>query len=143
MRSQPLNDWPSFDAIVCRILDDFEKRRAQAEGYMSHPLFRGQSDARWTLRTTLERFSPRHWTISDYYSLIRVARRAVGSLTGKVWELPEDASRYFRVGEDSIGPPPAYEFMIYLRHHGFPSPLLGLDQVTLRCRLFRVRMSSA
>lgn len=110
MRSQPLNDWPSFDAEVCRILDDFEKRRSKADGYMSHPLFRGQPDARRALRTTLERFSPRRWTISDYYSLIGVARRAVGSLTGRLWELPEDLSPFFRVGEDSISPPPGYEF---------------------------------
>src|SRR5436309_2937506 len=91
---------------------------------MSEPLFRGQSDADWKLRTTLERFSPRQWFIWDYYALARSILPAVGSLTEKVWPFPADLKRGFNLDEGAVAPPPGYEFMIYLRHHGFPSPLL-------------------
>jgi FRG domain len=123
MRTEALNGWAAFESAASRMLDDFEKRRTQVKGYMSHPLFRGQANAEWRLQTTLERFSPKSWTVSDYFALIKVARLAVGSLTGRVWELP-GLERGFNFDEDEQGPPPGYEFMIYLRHHGFPSPLL-------------------
>jgi hypothetical protein len=120
-----LDSWTSFENAVSQTLDDFERRRiAERTRHMSPPLFRGQPSADWKLRTTLERFSPRPWTVSDYFSLVKVARLAVGSLTGRVWELPEGLERSLNLDEDEQGPPPGYEFMIYLRHYGFPSPLL-------------------
>jgi hypothetical protein len=45
---------------------------------------------------------------------------AVESLTSKSWNLPHDLN----IDESDHGPPPGYDFMIYLRHHSFPSPLL-------------------
>lgn len=41
-------------------------------------------------------------------------------MTSREWDLGGDTD----VDQSHHGPPPAYEFMIYLRHHGFPSPLL-------------------
>jgi hypothetical protein len=52
----------------------------------------------------------------DYYQTIRSVRPAVVSLTGQPWDIPEKFAQKL--------PPTGYEFMIYLRHHGFPSPLL-------------------
>jgi hypothetical protein len=42
------------------------------------------------------------------------------SLTAREWHL----DRNTEIDQGSHGPPTNYEFMIYLRHHGFPSPLL-------------------
>jgi len=44
----------------------------------------------------------------------------VESLAEKYWSLDE----YKKEDEGLIRPPVGYEFMVYLRHHGFPSPLL-------------------
>jgi FRG domain len=61
--------------------------------------------------------------MSDYYKTILAVKPAVESLTGQTWSLPETYDR-----DDSRirapQPPLGYEFMVYLRHHGFPSPLL-------------------
>jgi hypothetical protein len=45
---------------------------------------------------------------------------AVTSLTSRRWTLDPN----LEIDEGYHGPPPGYSFMIYLRHHGFPSPLL-------------------
>jgi hypothetical protein len=83
---------------------------------VSTPLFRGQSNASWKLKTTLERFTDRTFDMFEYFKTIRAVKPAVVSITGKEWDLSE-----FR---DGTPVPTGYEFMVYLRHHGFPSPLL-------------------
>ena len=45
---------------------------------------------------------------------------AAESFTDKSWNL----SHKYQDREDGSQAPLGYEFMIYLRHHGFPSPLL-------------------
>jgi hypothetical protein len=49
--------------------------------------------------------------------MLRDIRPAVISITGRNWDIPDE----FQGGRPH---PLGYEFMIYLRHHGFPSPLL-------------------
>jgi hypothetical protein len=68
----------------------------------------------------LERFSKKPHSIKGYYRILLSVVPAVVSLTGKSWSLSPE----LEVDESRHGPPPGYEFMIYLRHHGFPSPLL-------------------
>jgi hypothetical protein len=115
-----IKDWAAFEGEANRTLEDFQRRRAAGNGYQSHPLFRGQSDQRWSLVTTLERFSTKEWSVKSYYKILLSVAPAVASLTSRVWDLGRDLD----VDESHHGPPPSYEFMIYLRHHGFPSPLL-------------------
>ena len=116
----PVKDWASFEAQATRVLEDFEARKKAGTGYMSDPLFRGQADQSWPLVTTLERFSTKPWSITRYHRLLLSIAPAVVSLTSREWGLDRDRE----VDESYHGPPPGYEFMIYLRHHGFPSPLL-------------------
>jgi len=120
VKEVPLEDWAAFEAETSRILDDFQTGKGAGTGYVSHPLFRGQADQRWSLSTTLERFSTKPWSVKDYYRLLLSVAPAVASLTPQVWHPDADLD----VDEGYHGPPPGYEFMIYLRHHGFPSPLL-------------------
>lgn len=115
-----LTNWENFEAEITRIFERFEKTKTRATGYVLEPLFRGQADKRWHLRTTLERFSAKSHSIAGHYRLLLPVAHAVTSLTGRAWSLPSDC----RIDESEQAPPPGYEFMIYLRHHGFPSPLL-------------------
>jgi len=116
----PVKDWASFEAQATRVLEDFEARKKAGTGYMSDPLFRGQADQSWPLVTTLERFSTKPWSVTRYHRLLLSIAPAVVSLTSREWGLDRDRE----VDESHHGSPPGYEFMIYLRHHGFPSPLL-------------------
>jgi hypothetical protein len=61
----------------------------------------------------------KEYSIRDYYNIILYAiKPVIESLTSKTWNLKDNP----KIKEH--GPPPGYEFMVYLRHHGFPSPLL-------------------
>ena len=120
-----VENWERFDAEITRVFERFEKTKASTtlKASVSEPLFRGQSDSRWQLRTTLQRFTAKPRTVSQYHRALSIVARAVESLTGRAWAIPDG-----EIDESYHGPPPAYEFMIYLRHHGFPSPLLDWSE---------------
>lgn len=100
------------------LIFNFEKLRAEGKyDQWATPRFRGHADAEWKSETTLERFTKKPiWGQEQYFKTIRDIRPAVVSITGKNWDIPE-----FERGKLPLS---GYEFMIYLRHHGFPSPLL-------------------
>ena len=91
--------------------------------------YRGQADANWDLKTSLERHYPqRQFTLLQYYRLILGFAPEIYSFTGHSWEIPElhileewvkdyDQFRGHRAFH-------AYDYLVYLRHHKFPSPLL-------------------
>lgn len=85
--------------------------------HVSTPIFRGQAHASWELETTLDRMVKRDFGMEEYFKTLRSVRPAVISNTGKVWDIPD----HF---DNEVPVPQGYEFMVYLRHHGFPSPLL-------------------
>ncbi|UCC99795.1 MAG: FRG domain-containing protein [Phycisphaerales bacterium] len=100
-------------------MEDLESKRETGK-HFSPALFRGQGKASDELKTTLERYSIGQYSPEDYYDVMRVVRPAVESCTEKRWDIADQYAR-----NDSVrGAPQGYEFMAYLRHHDFPSPLL-------------------
>ncbi len=94
--------------------------------------FRGHSNACWRLTTTLERkmleskadHADFSYFVSAYWELmLKIKPKIEEEIKGHTWEVPDWSEperpfeHYFRVN-------PAYGYMAYLRHHGFPSPLL-------------------
>lgn len=112
--------WEQFEDHLARLDSELAGIRGKTHSSVSEPLFRGQADADWKLETTLERTTQYTVLMEEYYRSIRAVRPAVASLTGKDWPIPDN----FEPNQGRPSPPPGYEFMIYLRHHGFPSPLL-------------------
>jgi hypothetical protein len=104
--------------------------RRQMASAVSPLLFRGHGNSDWSLETTLERAGKPRMRLEDYCRLIMGAvKPAVESLTGKTWDGVEygfefeSSLRHY----DAINHFPSaslYSYMVYLRHHGFPSPLL-------------------
>ncbi|WP_299599708.1 FRG domain-containing protein [uncultured Microbulbifer sp.] len=88
-------------------------------------LFRGQSNAEWNLDTTLERYTDKKFSVFTYDGVLESIYPATASLTGKEW--PVDF-RGFNQSNDFFSSPPNYSFMVYARHHGFPTPLLDWSQ---------------
>ena len=123
-----LRSWEEF-------LDEISRRRTgaadsppTADGVLSDLLFRGQEDATWELETTLERYLRCEKTnVLEYFRVLSAVARRVESATARRWDLPT-LNDYERAWTGAKGFPradfPAYEFMAYARHHGFPSPLL-------------------
>jgi hypothetical protein len=104
--------------------------------------FRGQADASWRLNTTLERHAPDFLKVRDYYRAMHGAKDQIESLTGERWDIP--APREYDdclASKDGFGTLdfPAYAFMVYLRHHGFPSPLLDWSQSPYIAAFFAFR----
>jgi hypothetical protein len=125
---------PNWEAFEEQVHDLFAKRgqlRRDARTHVSGLLFRGQSDASWRLDTTLERYAPLWLEARDYYRAMYGAKYQIESLTDRRWDIktPPDYEDWLK-GEKAFGlfEPPGYDFMIYLRHHGFPSPLLDWSQ---------------
>jgi hypothetical protein len=125
-----VSSWEEFEKEL-RVI---QKRLGRARpGTQPHLLFRGQENSRWPLKTTLERSGRDGMLFSDYYLLISQVRPQVESLIGSAWpEMPEYSEvkeLMTKPGEFSIDIMnargfPGYDYMVYLRHHGFPSPLL-------------------
>jgi hypothetical protein len=117
-----LSSWEEFEKAATVLLTTSHKPKH------STLLFRGQSDSCWRLETTLERYEPGSLKVKDYYQTIYRAKHQFETFTQQRWEIPtpsdfEDSlmksQEYF--GQWDVRP---YVYMIYLRHHGFPSPLL-------------------
>lgn len=118
-----VGSFEEFESVASEINAKFGKRDNAV-------LFRGHSNSGWSLETTLERWFediPGYCPISGYYKIALRAKAQIESFTGSDWdgpmnpnEPPLSFSRY----EDLSSDIPYYPYLTYLRHHGFPSPLL-------------------
>lgn len=122
METVEFESWDAFEKSLSSFFAQWnELKQKKRPMTVSTPVFRGQSNASWKLQTTLERFTNRAFSTFDYYQTISQVKPAVVSITEKEWKLPE----FEKDMEEEIPTVPiGYEFMVYLRHHGFPSPLL-------------------
>ncbi len=120
MKTIPLQSWEDFEGECSKLFQKVEAKRIDVGGHVSSVLFRGHARACWKLQTTLERYTQRPYSPREYHNLMLTVEPAVESLTAQRCSCPT----VFNVDEDIPLAPPGYEFMVYLRHHGFPSPLL-------------------
>lgn len=90
-------------------------------------LYRGQPNSVWRLDTTLERNLKSPINLSRYYRFAHTAKTRIETFTGHDWDIltPPDYNSWLKKKDAlSFSPFPAYDYLAYLRHHGFPSPLL-------------------
>lgn len=124
MKQIDLESWDELENEVAELHDFLKKRKLSSVGHVSKPLFRGQRSASWKLETTLDRYLDQDISIELYNYYLVSIHSAVESYTGKKWAVEEDPV----IDERGFQAPPNYEFMTYVRHHGFPSPLLDWSQ---------------
>jgi hypothetical protein len=126
MQEIDVADWETFENQLNEI------RRVEASGgRTARFLFRGVTDSYWPLATTLERRAGgAGMRVSDYYKVISLAQPEIESFTEKVWEIEQwpEVEELLRKRDDwyfrTFPEPRAFSYMVFLRHHGFPSPLL-------------------
>ncbi|MGE5294298.1 MAG: FRG domain-containing protein [Solirubrobacterales bacterium] len=132
MKTETLPDWHAFESIISEIRQETEVLRRERALFVSDPLFRGQRNSEWHLETTLER-EREGMSLSEYLgSLCQVHARVGLSAPARWRDLREEIDELSRRGLESIMLFPTVKshttsilsFMAYLRHHGFPSPLL-------------------
>ncbi|HTT09251.1 MAG TPA: FRG domain-containing protein [Gammaproteobacteria bacterium] len=127
MKQIDLKTWEEFEDHVLQLEHERSERKKVTNRYISDYLFRGQSDSSWELSTTLERYAGRLLSLEEYYQIVLATKPQVETFTGARWEIPskpEYLQKIEEVGFLTFGRFPAYEYFVYLRHHGFPSPLL-------------------
>lgn len=128
---------------------EFETKLGELRQHYAAPrtlLFRGLGDSTWSLTTTLERHSNVEMSFSDYYRIIAVAQPQIETFTNQTWDIatwPEidrlareyDAFHLHLWG----GQLRALGYIAYLRHHGFPSPLLDWTRSPYLAAFFAFR----
>ena len=127
-RTINLDTWEEFE-------EKLKELRKECGPRSSGLLFRGQEDFCWELSTTLARPPvERKMSFQDYYVSIYRAKAEIEAHTGKIWDLPdphevkrltdhrEPFARFTLEQDITWGRVCSY--MVYLRHHGYPSPLL-------------------
>ncbi len=128
IETHDINCWDEYRPLIqsirekygwLRITEDYSKKNIV--------LFRGHSSEQWQLDTTLERCTNNIFSIADYIRYASRCSSELESFTGKKWNIPPfpDLESEIREKQDSMRVHlPCYNYLVYLRHHGFPSPLL-------------------
>jgi hypothetical protein len=116
-----LESWEKFQAYVEAFETDSGRK------LWDEVWFRGQGDAKWELRTTLERRTPKVRAVNAYLNLISEIKPAIETFTGANFVIPSrmevektcrEYDRFdFWLREETT-------YLAHLRHCGFPSPLL-------------------
>jgi hypothetical protein len=116
VQEQEIASWESWKSRIGKILAG-ESQQKSKEAYVSDLLFRGHKCASWKLESALERKGIEMPSADSFSIQMKVAKLAFESYLGTSWH-----SECF--SSEVPSPPEDYEFMVYLRHHGYPTPLL-------------------
>jgi hypothetical protein len=122
-----VTSWEDFLVQLNDVKERYERYKKSDSGWISPLLFRGQANHKWCLETSLERYTKQEeMPLEEYYRVISDAKNEIESFTERHWEIPgmQEYIAWLNDNSQSKPAPPGYEYMIYLRHHGFPSPLL-------------------
>jgi hypothetical protein len=124
MEERNLNSWTDFKKVIDEIRKEY--------GYFEREnrvLFRGQPNL--PLKTTLERKTALDFTQFSYLLLAMKMIDEVESYTGKKWDIPDFSILKEEIDKEQeqvwfkiCFPRSIYSYLVYLRHYGYPSPLL-------------------
>ncbi len=128
METITLSAWAVFIRKIEAIREEYGSYECAGRKFPNRILYRGQADESWHLQTTLERFSSSLWTVASYMEVAHTCLPQLESYLDKSWGISthwpavlDEVKRGLREGPDLI---PHYDYWVYLRHNGFPSPLL-------------------
>jgi len=130
MQVKNFKTWEEFESELVELNKETEELKKQKSGYVSPILFRGQSNSQWKLNSTLNRIAA-GMELSKYLAHIRNIENIISTYTGSDWDVSGKIGFYIKQADwnffclltenDFLK---IVEFMVYLRHHDFPSPLL-------------------
>jgi len=131
-----LKSWAEFRPLIHEIRRHYgvapnELEASASAGSKNQMLFRGEPDAEAesALKTTLERRSDAHFDLMQYIQVVDSCINEIESFSGKHWggwsclQLIEEIKRVESARRFYL-PDKIYPYLVYLRHHGFPSPFL-------------------
>jgi hypothetical protein len=121
-----VSSYEEFEQKVVGIFRGIEEKKNDNPGKCySYPLFRGQKNSSWTLKTTLERYIEHsEYPYLDYLQKMKNVQKYIYKYFGKKFKLNKTFAEGNFNNFSNIPNEEEYKCMAYLRHHGFPSPLL-------------------
>lgn len=113
--------WENYKKLVASLTPSERRFKARRSDGTHIPLFRGHREADWSLTSTLERHLGKEVALKTYLQSCHSAWSTLKSygFADMPFDLASDTR--FHATRDRL---PHVEFMAFLRHHGFPSPLL-------------------
>jgi len=132
MEEKRLISWSEFKPTIDEIrkkygFHEFPVGNNQTHKFNNTILFRGQQNSSWRLETTLERKTKENFSVSHYLMMATRSVNELESYMGVKWNIPDfpELSNEINKKQSRFGPYlPCYDYLVYLRHHGYPSPLL-------------------
>lgn len=138
MQTIQLKSWEELQKKFEFPSDSEKFRRVVLEGKPYNILFRGQANADWLLKTTLQRLEDEitfDFMFTQYCQKVLNICGAVDTYTGSKWNFDNSDISFERFGDLTGANPQTLktrkkfmEYLIYLRHCGFPSPLLDWSE---------------
>jgi len=130
MNEIKLNSWDEFEEQLRKLRDERLKQK-----WLAKFLYRGQGKHTWKLLTSLERNGQKGLSLKEYHHLIFAVKPQIESFTGvnrNILSYPQGIEKWLRENDtlipNAFGWSPdfqdTYSYMVYLRHYGFPSPLI-------------------
>jgi hypothetical protein len=127
MELEDLSTWEDFESRLKTLTSTPMQPGEGVPSGHSPFLFRGQASHCWHLTATLERYVSNRMTLKQYYRTIYAVKPQIETFTGVDWSIlaPSEYEDWLATRDLLVSVNfPGYEYMVYLRHHGFPSPLL-------------------
>ena len=139
MQQLELKSWSDFDGALQKVSLARQDLEQGSHHHLLPLLFRGLGSSERGLETTLERSYPLERCDStsglrEYYRRMQESKPAIETFSGRRWDKVPTILEFEALMDHAnatvwldmiLSPiPEFYEYLVYLRHHGFPSPLL-------------------
>ncbi len=119
--------------IMIETIKDYKEEILKFKGELGQEretLFRGQSNHSWKIKSSLERHGIEVIECEKYYRIIDRYKLLINPLIKNRYERKSIRNGYpfdFKGYEQGSWELPEMEYLAYLRHHGFPTPLVDLS----------------
>ena len=128
MKEIQIADLQEFQDRVAQLRADLEEQREGMRVPALHLLFRGHKCAHWKLETTLDRYSRKAPNLRNYLTEIGELLPEIEKRSDAKFPRPDDFETAIDDACGNLVKPmglyPLSPYLIHLRHHGYPSPLL-------------------
>lgn len=126
MREVKVPTWEKYVELVNHEIAEQTETGDLFGQRLPNVLFRGHASDKWKLQTTLERNVPALVGVPEYYRSVYRTKHQLEAYTDREWKIPtvEEYDELLTRGPQWTDRMPALNYLVYLRHHGFPSPLL-------------------
>ncbi len=141
MKTHDLDSWEVFEKVVGQIKNETEELKKSTDASTTPVLFRGQKNSEWKLKSTLEQKVKKDITVDSYFNLMLKVWNNPAIKNKQKWPDLEGQIKNLNVNnihsfEKERACEQIISFMVKLRHHGFPSPLLDWTKCSLIAAFF-------